>query len=95
MLLLPLLVGHLLVTLALGRSGLTAAQLLAQTQGSSGWLVYYGILIVLVAVHGPIGVWQVLGRFDFAPVYLKAGIALLLAALILVLGFSALAGLYF
>ncbi len=95
MLLMPLLVSHLFVTLALGRSDLTAAQLLAQTQGSSGWLVYYGLLIVLVAVHGPIGVWKVLGRIDIGPVYLKAGIALLLGVSILALGFRALAGLYF
>ncbi|MGB8433479.1 MAG: succinate dehydrogenase [Burkholderiales bacterium] len=37
------------------RGGLTAADILARTRGSVGWLLFYGVFVLAVAVHAPIG----------------------------------------
>lgn len=93
-LLVPFLAGHLVITLALGRSEMTAAQLLAQAHANPVWLLYYSVLLVLVAVHAPIGFWHVLRRFEAGPTSLKITAALLLGLSILVLGARALTGFY-
>ena len=46
---------HLTTVVYAVRGGLTAAEILARTQGSVGWLLFYGIFVVAVAVHAPIG----------------------------------------
>ena len=42
------------------RDGLTAAEILARTQGSIGWAVFYGVFVAAVAVHAPIGLRNIL-----------------------------------
>jgi succinate dehydrogenase subunit C len=37
------------------RGGLSAAEILARTRGSIGWLLFYGVFVLAVAVHAPIG----------------------------------------
>lgn len=37
------------------RGGLSAAEILARTQDSVGWLLFYGVFVLAVAVHVPIG----------------------------------------
>jgi fumarate reductase subunit C len=34
---------------------LTAAQILARTHGNAGWLAFYAVFALAVAVHAPIG----------------------------------------
>ena len=64
----PLVLVHLGLVLVAIRGGLTAEEIMARTQGSVGWALFYGVFVVAVAVHAPIGVrnvlreWTGLGR---------------------------------
>lgn len=42
------------------RGGLSAAEILARTRGSVGWLVFYAVFVLAVTVHAPIGLRSVL-----------------------------------
>ena len=55
-LLAPLVVVHLVLILYAVHGGLSAAEILARTQGSAGWGAFYGLFVVAVAIHAPIGV---------------------------------------
>jgi len=46
---------HLATILYAVRDGLTAAQILARTHGNTGFAVFYGLFVVAVAIHAPIG----------------------------------------
>jgi succinate dehydrogenase subunit C len=46
---------HLVTMSYAVRGGLTAAEILARTEGSVGWLLFYGVFVLAVAVHAPIG----------------------------------------
>jgi fumarate reductase subunit C len=37
------------------RGGLSAAEILARTRGNIGWLLFYGVFVLAVAIHVPIG----------------------------------------
>ena len=84
-LLAPLVVVHLVLILYAVHGGLSAAEILARTQGSAAWGGFYGLFVVAVAVHAPIGVRNVVrewtrwrGRsLDVA----SAGLAIALLAL--------------
>lgn len=54
-LLAPFVVVHLVVILYATSGGLTADEILARTQGSFGWALFYGAFVVAAAVHAPIG----------------------------------------
>lgn len=54
-LMLPLIAGHLFVIVYAAVDGLTAAEILGRTRGSMVWALYYGLFVVLAAVHGAIG----------------------------------------
>ncbi len=56
----PLVIGHIGVVIYAAREGLTAAEILARTQGSPGWAIFYGLFAVAVAVHAPIGLRNVI-----------------------------------
>lgn len=56
----PLVMVHLgLILYAVG-GGLTAGEILARTQGNVGWAIFYGVFVLAVSVHAPIGVRNVL-----------------------------------
>ena len=55
-LLAPLAGVHLVLILYAVHGGLSAAEILARTQGSAAWAAFYGLFVVAVAVHAPIGV---------------------------------------
>lgn len=59
-LLAPLVIAHLALIVYAVRGGLTAAEILARTQGSVGWALFYGLFVVAVAVHAPIGLRSIL-----------------------------------
>ena len=42
------------------RGGLSAAEIFARTRGSVGWLAFYTVFVVAVAVHAPIGLRPVM-----------------------------------
>ena len=51
----PLVLGHLAVMIYAIQGGLSAAEILGRTQGSVMWFIFYGIFVVVVAIHGAIG----------------------------------------
>jgi fumarate reductase subunit C len=54
---------HLATMIYAVRGGLTAAEILARTQGSIAWLAFYSIFVVAIVVHVPIGLRAVLGEW--------------------------------
>lgn len=51
----PLVLVHLITIVYAIRGGLTAAEILGRTQGSTVWMLFYGLFVVAAAVHGAIG----------------------------------------
>ena len=46
---------HLATMIVAVRGGLTAAEILGRTRGSVLWAAFYGVFVLGVAVHAPIG----------------------------------------
>ena len=85
----PLVLVHLALAIYAIHGGLTAAEILARTQGSLGWSLFYGLFVVAAAVHAPIGLRNVLREWLG---WKGLSVNLALAAfglLLLVLGFRA------
>ncbi|MBL4600650.1 MAG: succinate dehydrogenase [Rhizobiaceae bacterium] len=59
-LLAPWVLIHLGLILYAVRGGLTAAEILDRTQGSLFWGLFYGSFVLLVTVHAPIGLRNIL-----------------------------------
>lgn len=51
----PLVLGHIGVMIYAIQGGLSTAEILSRTQGSVLWLLFYGLFVVAVSVHGAIG----------------------------------------
>ncbi len=56
----PLVMAHLALIVIVSRDGLSAAEILARTQGSIGWAIFYGLFVAAAAVHAPIGLRNVI-----------------------------------
>jgi fumarate reductase subunit C len=54
---------HLATMIYAVQGGLTAAEILARTRGSFGWLGFYSLFVLAVTVHVPIGLRPVLGEW--------------------------------
>ncbi len=75
---------HLATMIVAVRGGLTAAEILGRTRGSLAWAAFYGVFVLAVAIHAPIGLRTILAessgghrrRLDIA----MAAFALLLLA---------------
>lgn len=52
----PLVLGHLAMMIYAVQGGLTAAEILARTQGSLAWALFYGLFAIAVAIHAAIGI---------------------------------------
>lgn len=65
------------------RGGLTAAEILDRTRGNAGWLAFYTVFVLAVAVHAPIGLRAVLTEWlawrDGSRDWVLAAFAVLLA----------------
>ncbi|MDQ6619316.1 MAG: succinate dehydrogenase [Pseudomonadota bacterium] len=46
---------HLATMIVAVRAGLTAADILGRTRGSISWALFYGVFVLAVAVHAPLG----------------------------------------
>ncbi len=90
MLLGPLVVVHLGLILYAVRGGLTASEILGRTQDSIGWSLFYGLFVLAVSVHAPIGVRNVLKEWTAWRGRSLDLAMLLLAAALLLLGLRAL-----
>lgn len=63
-LMVPLIVIHLVTILYAIHGGLTAGEILGRTRGSVLWGLFYGLFVVLAAVHGAIGVRAVAAEWS-------------------------------
>jgi len=83
----PFVLVHVGLILYAVRGGLTAAEILSRTQGNWFWIVFYGLFVLSVAIHVPIGIrnilieWLRLGRAAASTVGLVFGVALLILGL--------------
>jgi len=46
---------HLATIIVAVRGGLNAADILGRTRGSVAWAAFYGVFVLAVAIHAPIG----------------------------------------
>ena len=46
---------HLATMIVAVRGGLSAADILGRTRGSIGWGAFYGLFVVAVSIHAPLG----------------------------------------
>ena len=51
---------HLATMIYAIRGGLSAAEILSRTKGNAGWLAFYSVFVLAVALHAPIGLRSVL-----------------------------------
>lgn len=80
---------HLGTILYAVRSGLTAADILGRTHGNLWFLLFYGVFVIAVAIHAPIGLRNILREWaQWRGRSLDLALALF-AMLLLVLGFRA------
>ncbi|GHE21106.1 succinate dehydrogenase [Halomonas urumqiensis] len=84
---------HLITMIIAVQGGLTAGEILARTQGSIAWLLFYSVFVVAIVVHAPIGLRNIAREHlrwakgaDIA--------AVLFGLLLLVLGFRAVWGVF-
>ncbi len=85
----PLVLVHLGLVLVAIRGGLTAGEILGRTQGSVGWALFYGLFVVAVAIHAPIGVRNVLREWTRLASRAVDVLALGFGGLLLALGLRA------
>jgi fumarate reductase subunit C len=90
-LMVPLVLVHIVIIFYATRKGLTAADILSRTRGSLLWASIYGLFVVAVAIHGSIGVRNVLA--EWSPMSERhAGIfAIIFGCCLLALGLRAVA----
>ena len=51
---------HLITIIYAVRNGLSAAEILERTRGHSAWLAFYGVFVLAISIHAPIGLRSVL-----------------------------------
>jgi fumarate reductase subunit C len=84
---------HLATIIYAVRGGLTAAEILERTRGSFGWMLFYIVFVLAVAIHAPIGLRTILREMTlWRGPSLDAATALA-AVLLIVLGWRAVGGL--
>lgn len=63
MIMAPLVLVHLGLIVYAVRDGLTAAEILARTQGHWGWIGFYTLFVLCVSVHVPIGLRNIMSEW--------------------------------
>jgi len=53
---------HVATMIVAVRGGLTAAEILGRTRGSVAWAAFYGLFVLGVAIHAPIGLRTILAE---------------------------------
>ena len=53
---------HLVTMIVAVRGGLTAAEILGRTRGSAAWAAFYGVFVLGVAIHAPIGLRAIIAE---------------------------------
>ncbi|MBU3620672.1 succinate dehydrogenase [Polynucleobacter sp. CS-Odin-A6] len=84
---------HLVIIFYAIRGGLTAEEILGRTQGNIAFALFYEIFVLACFVHAPIGLANILEE-NLSKGFISKSLSLILAALILVLGSTAVIGVY-
>lgn len=80
---------HLATIIYAVQGGLSAAEILARTRGNAGWLAFYTVFVLAVAVHAPIGLRAVLAEWLGWRGGSRDAFLVLLSLLLLVMGLRA------
>lgn len=84
---------HLATIIYAVRGGLTAAEILERLRGSYGWMLFYTLFVLAVAIHAPIGLRAILREMTpWRGPSLDAATALV-AMLLVIIGWRAVGGL--
>ena len=89
LLLAPLVLVHLGLILVAVRDGLTGAEILARTQGSMAWGIFYGVFVIAAAIHAPLGLRNILREWTGLGRSLINSMAIVFALSLLLLGLRA------
>ena len=84
---------HLIIIFYAIRGGLTAEEILGRTQGNLAFAIFYEIFVLACFVHAPIGLANILEE-TFSKGFISKTLSSLLAVLILILGTTAVIGVY-
>lgn len=84
---------HLIIIFYAIRGGLTAEEILGRTQGNIAFAIFYEIFVLACFVHAPIGVANILEE-TFCKGFISKALSWVLAALIIILGTTAVIGVY-
>ena len=84
---------HLVIIFYAIRGGLTAEEILGRTQGNIAFAIFYEIFVLACFVHAPIGLANILEE-TFSKGFISKTLSSLLAVLIIILGTTAVIGVY-
>ena len=84
---------HLVIIFYAIRGGLTAEEILGRTQGNIAFAIFYEIFVLACFVHAPIGLANILEE-TFSKGFISKALSSLLAVLILILGSTAVIGVF-
>ncbi len=84
---------HLIIIFYAIRGGLTAEEILGRTQGNIAFAIFYEIFVLACFVHAPIGLANILEE-TFCKGFISKALSWGLAALIIILGTTAVIGVY-
>jgi len=89
MVLAPIVLIHLGTMVYAIRGGLSAAEIFSRTQGSTFWMLFYGLFVIAAAVHASIGLRTILREMTRWHGRSLDVAALAFMLLVLMLGFRA------
>jgi len=84
---------HLIIIFYAIRGGLSAEEILGRTQGNIAFAIFYEIFVLACFVHAPIGLANILEE-TFCKGFISNALSWILAALIIVLGTTAVIGVF-
>lgn len=82
---------HLVTMIVAVHRGLSATTILERTRGSIGWAVFYGVFVLAVAIHAPLGLRTVASEWLGWRGRLANGAWIAVGALLMALGARAVA----
>ena len=83
---------HLVTMVAAVRGGLSATDILGRTRGSIGWAAFYGLFVVAVSIHAPLGLRTIASEWLGWRGRAADAAAVLVGAVLLACGFLAIVG---
>ncbi len=85
----PMVLVHLGLILVAVEGGLSAEEILSRTRDNVGWALFYGLFVVLAAIHAPIGIRNILREWTNLDWKVINGLTMAVCTILLVLGMSA------